>query len=155
MVPLRLETRERTQVGWQCLDCGHKLPMDWETAPPAKKPVARRDNPERPVVEATQEALALVHHGSLRVGQYRADLSGSDAGMVDLPVHIVGPLWLFVEIKAPGKARPSGCTTEQRRMWAEGKIIVTDDPLEAVRVATRLREMLADLAAKIMEVVDG
>jgi hypothetical protein len=112
---------------------------------------ARRTNPEAAVVAATKQALGYAGFESLRVGQHRADLSGSDPGMVDLPVHIAGPLWCFVEIKAPGKAKPGGCTPEQRRMLSLGHIVVSDDPERVVRIARRLRELLEPIKAEIEE----
>jgi hypothetical protein len=112
---------------------------------------ARRTNPEAAVVSATKQALAYAGFESLRVGQHRADLSGSDPGMVDLPFHIAGPLWCFVELKAPGKAKPSGCTPEQRRMLSLGHIVVSDDPEHVVRIARRLRELLEPIKAEIEE----
>jgi hypothetical protein len=137
-------------VGWVCLVCGRKV----ADAPTLSGSRARRTNPEAAVVAATKRALAYSGFEALRVGQYRADLSGSDPGMVDLPVHIVGPLWLFVELKAPGKARPSGCTPEQRRLLSEGKIVVSDDPDRVVNIARRLRTLLVQLTREIAEVTE-
>jgi hypothetical protein len=116
---------------------------------------ARRTNPEAAVVSAARQALAYSGFDSLRVGQHRADLSGSDPGMVDLPVHITGPLWCFVEIKAPGKAKPSGCTPEQKRMWASGQIVVSDDPEQIVEIARQMRKTLESVANGITLVAEN
>jgi hypothetical protein len=148
MRPLRLPTAARTRVGWVCLACGRKT-SDEPTLMRGGR--ARRTNPEAAVVSATKQALAYAGFECLRVGQHRADLSGSDPGMVDLPVHIAGPLWLFVELKAPGKAKPGGCTPEQRRMLSLGHIVVSDDPERVVTIARRLRELLEPIKTEIEE----
>lgn len=101
----------------------------------------RRNNLEEQFVAAIKQGLELSGYLVMRVGQYRADLGGSDPGVPDLIVIAPWrqePLGLLMEVKVPagpltGKGgKPS---KRQKELADMGVTVIVTDPEEAIKAA--------------------
>lgn len=131
-----LHTAAMQDDEYVCAECGYS--GDGSGKGRAGRRRARQR--EALVVKAIVAELRARGETVLRVGQYRADMAGSDPGVPDLLVNIQGSLWLGLEVKSPGNTSPSRLTPAQRELRSARMIVVVDSVEAAVDEVGRAKK---------------
>ena len=128
-----------------CVRCDEQIPPDATKtalpAPPKPKPIKAPIEREAGLVDAIVQILELYGYTVLRVGQWRADKSGTTAGTPDLFVGREGSaLWLGMEVKTV-----TGRLSEAQKDLNEKKMTcVVRSPQQALHESKMLLEETAE-----------